>query len=246
MTESMLNVVISRLKPVIDSQKFVRQESEDCVFVNSSCAFRIRYDENKHVFLLEKSDLKEDGASDFYTISSYLFDERSTEADAASVGNDFLDTLNNELGLARSVAMAKRDVPLPGKNKGDGTPGLETFSNRFLTLFPAYKDQYKEEVARYGGFLPDHFFSRTAAVVLRQAVENRDLKQLDKMVGMLDQYYVDGDYEVQSTITYSIIGEAFRGRDELFDVFLDLIGDKYQYIRQPAINMMNFVIKKGK
>ncbi|MBP5618148.1 MAG: hypothetical protein J6X61_03250 [Clostridia bacterium] len=246
MNEAMLNVVIGQLKPVIDSQKFVRQESEDCVFVNATCAFRIRYDEQKHIFLLEKSDLKEDGASEFYTISSYLFDDRSTEADAKSVGNDFLDTLNNELGLARSVAMAKRDVPLPGKSKGDGTPGLEAFCNRFLTLFPAYKDQYKEEVARYGGFMPDHFFSRTAAVVLRQAVENRDMKQLDKMAGMLDQYYVDGDYEVQSTITYSIVGEAFRDRAELFDAFLEMIGENCPYLRQPAINMMNFVIKKGK
>ena len=175
-----------------------------------------------------------------------MFDEHSTESDAKSVGNDFLDTLNSELGLSRSVSIAKRDVPLPGKTKGDGVPGLESFCNRFLTLFPAYKDQYKEEVARYGGFLPDHFFSRTAAVVLRQAVENRDLKQVEKMTGMLDQYYVDGDYEVQSTITYSIVGEAFRDRAELFDVFLDLIGSDYKYLCQPAINMMKHVIKKGK
>lgn len=246
MTDAMLEVVVGRLKPVIDSQKFVRQDSADCVFVNSSCAFRVRYDDKKHVFLLEKSDLKEEDASDFYMLSSYLFDEHSTEADARSVGNDFLDTLNSELGLTRSVNMAKRDVPLPGKTRGDTVPGLESFCNRFLTLFPAYKDQYKEEVARYGGFLADHFFSGTAAVVLRQAVENRDTKQLDKMVGMLDLYYVDGDYEVQSTITYSIIGEAFRDRAELFDVFLEMIGDNAKYLRQPAINMMKYVIRKGK
>ena len=246
MIENSLEILLDRLKPIIDSQKFVRQDSEDCVFVNKTCAFRIRYDEEKHVYVLEKSDLKEDGATEFYTLSSYLFDDRSTESDAQSVGNDFFDTLNNELGLARSVAMNKRDVPLPGKAKGDATPGVETFCNRFLTLFPAYKEQYKDEVSRYGGFLPDHFFSRTAAVVLRQAVENRELKQLNKMVGMLDQFYADGDYEVQGTITYSIIGEAFQDKPERFDTFLDLIGTEYKYIRQPAINMMTYVIKKGK
>ena len=246
MIENSLEILLGRLKPILDSQKFVRQDSEDCVFVNKECAFRIRYDGDKHVYLLEKADLKEDGPSDFYGLSSYLFDDQSTEADAKSVGNDFFDTLNNELGLVRSVAMNKRDVPLPGKTKGDATPGAETFCNRFLTLFPAYKETYKDEVARYGGFLVDHFFSHTAAVVLREAVEHRDLKALNKMVGMLDQYYVDGDYEVQSTITYSIIGEAFRDKPELFDTFLDLIGTEYKYIRQPAINMMNFVIKKGK
>ena len=66
------------------------------------------------------------------------------------------------------------------------------------------------------------------------------------MVGMLDQFYADGDYEVQGTITYSIIGEAFRDKPERFDTFLDLIGTEYKYIRQPAINMMTYVIKKGK
>lgn len=246
MIENALDIIVEQLKPILDSQKFVKQESEDCVFVNKDYAYRIRYDDQKHVYLLDMATLKGEEQSDFVNRSAYLFDDASTEADARSVGNDFFDTMNNDLGLVRSVAMNKRDVPLPSKAKGDVTPGVETFCSRFLTLFPAYKNQYKEEMARYGGFLPDHFFSRTAAVVLRDAVRNGDVKQLNKMAGMLDQYYADGDYEVQSTITYSIVGEAFRDDRELFDKFLSLIGTDYKYLRQPSVNMMKFVISKGK
>ncbi len=246
MINNALDIIIGQLDSIIKSQKFVRQEGEDCVYVNNKCAFRITYDESRHVYLLDKADLADDKASDFYNISSYLFDEDSTEKDAASVGNDFLDTLNNALGIVKSVAMNRREVPLPTKSKTNDTPGVEGFCSRFLTLFPTFKDKYKDDVARYGGFMVDNFFSTTAAPTLRDIVSRGDAKQFNKMVGMLDQYYVDGDYEVQSTITYSIIGEAFRGNDDLFDKFIAMLGDDYKYIKMPAINMMKHVVSKGK
>lgn len=246
MIENALDIIVEQLKPIFTSQKFVKQDAEDCVYVNKDYAYRISYDAERKVYLLDRAILKGEEQLEFTNRSMYLFDDRSTEADAKSVGNDFFDTMNNDLGLAKSVAMNKRDVPLPTKAKGDVTPGIETFCSRFLTLFPAYKDQYREETARYGGFMPDHFFSRTAAVVLRDAVRNGDIKQVNKMAGMLDQYYADGDYEVQSTITYVIIGEAFRNDKELFERFLTLIDNNYKYLRQPAVNIMKFVVSKGK
>ncbi len=246
MLDNSLDIVIGQLQPIITSQKFVKQDSTDCVYANNTCAFRISYDADRHVYLLDKADLKDGKESEFYNISSYLFDDDSTENDAKSVGNDFHDTLNNELGIVKSIAMTKRDVKLPTKSKGEGTPGIDTFCSRFLTLFPVYKDKYKDDVARYNGFLPDNFFSNTAAVVLRNAVENNETKQFNKLVSMLDQYYVDGDYEVQSTITYSIIGEAFRENKELFEKFDSMLGDDHSHIKMPAQNMMKFVINKGK
>lgn len=246
MLENSLDIVVGQLQPIITSQKFVKQDSEECVYANSTCAFRISYDADRHVYLLDKADLSESKESEFYNISSYLFDDSSTENDAKSVGNDFHDTLNNELGIVKSVAMTKRDVKLPTKAKGDATPGIDGFCSRFLTLFPVYKDKYKDDVARYNGFLPDNFFSNTAAVVLRNAVSGNDTKQFNKLVTMLDQYYVDGDYEVQSTITYSIIGEAFRENLELFEKFESMLTDEHSHIKMPAKNMIKFVISKGK
>ncbi len=246
MIENAIDIIVEQLKPILTSQKFVRQNSDDCVFVNKDYAYRISYDAEKKVYMLDRATLKGEDQSEFSNRSMYLFDDASTEADAKSVGNDFFDTMNNDLGLVKSISMNKKDVPLPSKAKGDVTPGIETFCSRFLTLFPAYKDQYKEETARYNGFMPDHFFSRTAAVVLKNAVQNGDAKQLNKLVGMLDQYYAEGDYEVQSTITYVIIGGAFRDDKELFEKFLALTEGNYKYLRQPSINMMKHVINRGK
>ena len=246
MISNALDIIIEQLSPLISSQKFTRQDSDDCVFVNSKYAFRITYDADKKIYSLDKADLKDSEDAEFYNLSTYLFDDSSTERDAKSVGNDFLDSLNNALGIVRSVAMNKRDVKLPTKSKTDATPGVDGFCGRFLTLFPAYKDQYKDDVALYGGFMADDFFRKNSAPLLHDLVKNGETKQLNKMIYMLDQYYCDGDYDVQGSITYSIIGEAFRGEPELFDKFIAAFPEDTKYVKQPAINMYKTVISKEK
>lgn len=247
MIDNAYDIIIDILKPVIESQNFKRQ-GDEYVFVNDKHAFRIQHDDEKHVFNLDMSDLVRDGESEFYNISSYLFDDNSDERDAKSVGGDFLDSLNNSLGIQKSVSLRRKDVQLPSKHKGESTPGIDLLCGRFLTLFPQYKDLYRDDVAKYNGFLPDNFFTKTAAVVLRDTLKNNEVKQFNKIVGMLDEYYVDGDYEVQSTITYSIIGEAFRNEPQLFDKFVAKLTDSGNgtHIIEPAKCMMKYVISKEK
>ena len=246
MINNAYEIIIETLKPVIDSQKFTRQ-GDEYVFSNDKKAFRIKHNAERHIFELDVANL-EGGEAEFVNLSNYLFDDASDERDARSVGGDFLDSLNNELGIQRSVALRRKDVALPSKAAADTTPGSEAFANRFLTLFPAYKDAYKDCVAQYSGFLPDYFFSTYAAPHLSNLIKNGETKQFVKMVNMLDDYYVDGDNEVQSTITYSVLGEMFRADATTLDSFIDLckankIGS---HLITPAECMYKYVIKKNK
>lgn len=247
MLDNAQEIIIEVLKPVIESQKFTRQ-AEDCVFVNSNYAFRIVYDENRHVFNLDMSKLVEGGEAEFYNVSSYLFDDSSTERDARSVGGDFLDCLNNELGILRSASLRRNDVSLPSKAAADSTPGVEAFANRFLTLFPAYKDKYKDDVAKYNGFMYDNFFSTVGTEVLKKVIESGDKKQFAKMVNMLDDFYVEGDNDVQSTIMYSIIGESFRNNGEQYEKFKAMCTEAKigTHLLPSADCMMKYVINKNK
>ena len=124
----------------------------------------------------------------------------------------------------------------------------EAFANRFLTLFPAYKDAYKDCVAQYSGFLPEYFFSTYAAPHLANLIKNGETKQFIKMVNMLDDFYVDGDNEVQSTITYSILGEMFRADATTVNSFVDLCKANQvgSHLITPAECMYKYVIKKNK
>lgn len=246
MLNNAYEIIIETLKPVIESQKFVRQ-GDEYVFSNDKKAFRISHNAEKHVFELDVANL-EGGEADFVNISNYLFDDSSDERDARSVGGDFLDSLNNELGIQRSVALRRKDVSLPSKAAADATPGVEAFASRFLTLFPAYKDVYKDSVAQYNGFLPDYFFSTNAAPLLAGFIKNGETKQFVKMVNMLDEYYVDGDNEVQSTITYSILGEMFRTDATTLDGFVEMCNKNEigTHLTTPAKCMYKYVIKKNK
>ncbi len=241
------DIILEVLKPVIDSQKFVKQ-GDECVFVNANYAFRITYDSSKHIYLLDMAKLVEGGESDFYNVSSYLFDDSSDERDARSVGGDFLDCINNELGIQRSASLRKKDVALPSKATGEGTPGMEAFTNRFLTVFPEFKDKYKDDVARYNGFMFDNFYAEVAPVVIKRTIETNNKKHFTKLVDMLDNYYVEGDNEVQSTIMYTVIGETFRGNMDLYNTFKQMcINAKLgEHVIPAADNMMKYVINKNK
>ncbi len=246
MLNNAYEIIIETLKPVIDAQKFVRQ-GDEYVFSNNKKAFRIVHNAEKSIFELDVANL-EGGEAEFYNVSNYLFDDNSDERDARSVGGDFLDSLNNELGVQRSVALRRKDVSLPSKASSDATPGVEAFANRFLTLFPAYKDAYKDSVAQYNGFLPDYFFSTNAAPLLAELIAKGETKQFVKLVNMLDDYYVDGDNEVQSTITYSILGEMFRADASTLNSFVEQCkkNDIGKHLITPAECMYKYVIKKNK
>ncbi len=241
------DIIIEVLAPVIDSQKFTRQ-GDECVYVNAKHAFRISYDADRHVYNLDMAKLVEGGEAEFYNVSSYLFDDSSDERDARSVGGDFLDCLNNELGIQRSASLRKRDVALPSKSSGEGTPGIEAFANRILTLFPEYKDKYKDDVAKYNGFMFDNFFSIVGPEIILRTIDTDNKKHFTKIVNTLDDFYVEGDNDVQSTIMYSVIGETFRGNNDLFNKFKQMCTDAKlgEHIIPAADNMMKYVINKNK
>ena len=145
--ENMINnayeIIIETLKPVIDSQKFTRQ-GEEYVFSNDKKAFRINHNAERNIFELDVANL-EGGEAEFVNISNYLFDDSSDERDARSVGGDFLDSLNNELGIQRSVALRRKDVALPSKRN---TAGPFEISKSFsLDIFPPTRPQPAIEVS---------------------------------------------------------------------------------------------------
>jgi hypothetical protein len=245
MNDAAMQIVLKGLQPIFNSQKMTRQEGADEIYIGSGKAVKVWYDESCSQFKLDVAELKEGEGVDFSTASAWLFDSSHNERDAASVSADFADTLSGIFGIKRAGGIVKRDVSLPSKAAPGNTPGVEAFCNRFLTLFPQYKDMYKEDVAKYGDFLYATFFEKTAGARLREAAEQHDKKQCVKMLDMLDEFYVDGDYTVQSVITYSIIGSAFWDKPELFDEVLAYT-DRTEHIKKPGFEMLKYIAKTEK
>lgn len=241
MNENALKIILDELEPVFASQKLVRQDGDDIVYSNKTHAVKIWYDEEKKLFMLDMAVLNGDESVEFVNKSMYLFDSNHNDKDAKAIGGDFVDTLNHAFGVVRTRTSS---VDLPSKAAPGATPGEDAFCNRFLTLYPQYKDKYKADVEKYGDFLYERFFAETAAVKLRELVKANDKKPIIKMLEMLDEFYVDGNYDVQSTITYTIIGGAFRGENELFERACGYMETNAVHLLSPSKNMMEHVISK--
>ncbi|MBQ9958322.1 MAG: hypothetical protein IJO89_04665 [Clostridia bacterium] len=241
MNDNALKIILNELEPVFAAQKLVRQQGDDVVYTNSTHAVKIWYNEEKKLFMLDLAVLNGEDSVDFVNKSMYLFDEGSNDKDAKSVGSDFADTLNNAFGV---VHTRRASIDLPSKAAPGSTPGEDAFCNRFLTLYPQYKDKYKADVERYGDFLYERFFSETAAVKLNELMTSGDKKAIIKMLQMLDEFYVDGNFDVQSTITYTIIGGAFRNDNALFEKACAFMEDNAPHLLIPSKNMMEHVIAK--
>lgn len=243
MNQAAMDIIIKELSGIFQSQGMTRQSSDEQIYSNDKYAVKVWYDEDRKMFNLYMAEVQEGKGVNFATVSSWLFDENHNERDAAGVAGDFADTLNTKLGIKRVMSVSAREVKLPSKAVGDTTPGVEAFANRFLTLFPQYKDEYKEHIARYGDFMYVDFFGKTAAVKLRELADDGSKKPLEKMMMMLDSFYVDADYTVQSIITYVVIGGAFADAPELFEKALEICPDA-KHIATPGKTMLDTVIKK--
>lgn len=241
MNEAALGVIIKELEPVFAAQKLVRQDGDDVVYMNATHAIKIWYDEERKLFMLDVAVLNGDDSVEFVNKSMYLFDDGYTEKDAKSVGGDFIDTLNGIFGVKRTRTSS---VDLPTKAAPGATPGEDAFCNRFLTLYPAYKDKYKADVEAYGGFMYERFFSETATVKLKELLQANEKKPIAKMFEMLDEFYVDGNYDVQSTISYTVVTGAVRDDDKLYERACGYMTTYAPHLLAPVKNIMQFVIPK--
>lgn len=245
MVEQAYEIIIREITPFLQSQNMKKQDGEEYLFANDKKAVKIWYDTDKSVFELGVADLSEGKGVSFTTYSTFLFDSNHSEKDAKAIGGDFLETLNGVFGIQKT-SLVKNQVAIPRKSSGNTTPNVDAFCGKFLSLFPQYKNKYKEDVAAYGGFMYENFFSSTAAVKLNELAQDASAKKnYKKMLSFLDEYFVDGDFTVQSVITYSIVGEACVANPELFSQLEQDMKENAPHLLPSARNMIAYRKKKG-
>lgn len=198
--------IMEAIAPFLQEKELTPRKDGDVeYFSNGQKAVQVIYDEQGKLFVLQQAVLEEGKPVKWERLSTWLYDEQSTERDAASIGADFEDTLRYAFGIRTSW---EGEVSLPGKGAPGQDPGVEAFTNRFLAMFPQYKDAYKENVSRYGTFLYDRFYSLYGVQALRQLLETGTKKQCDRFFGLLDEMYCKGDRAVSTCIVYSLLAQA--------------------------------------
>ncbi|MBP9988013.1 MAG: hypothetical protein KBT46_00800, partial [Ruminococcus sp.] len=171
----------------------------------------IDYFEGKISLLCASSEAENAVDDDYKKISTTLFDaENADDRDLKYVVNDFKDGIVDTFGK-KGGNSKKLPQPVSKAAAKSGTVyfDLVTLGSRFVTVYPELKENYKENIDKYGEFLADDFFLNYGNEKFRATVKQNDPVQMKKVFNMLNNVYNDGTNQVQSVIVVTILGSLY-------------------------------------
>lgn len=198
---------------------FKKDKSDDSSisFVSDKGIYRIVYDSKTNIMAFECAyDTSEN--AEFNTVSRSLFDtETYNERDAKSLSNEIEDEILSLFKARKKVDLDKIKMPkavsrTKAKN-GVISYDADSLANRFGTLFPDMKKDIKENIAKYGEFLPETFFIEKGTDRVLDVIKNGSEADRKKLFKMLNEIYEDGTNDVQDIIGVTILGAMKNDRD---------------------------------
>ncbi|MBQ6381903.1 MAG: hypothetical protein IJJ41_09955 [Clostridia bacterium] len=160
------------------------------------------------------------------------------EKDVKSIANDFLETMENNFATAKAKDLSKVKIPKAvSKNQaksGAANYDAQTLCNRFVMLYPEYKNDLKQNLLDYDELLAADFAEKYIAPKMLEVLEGNDEKEQKKFFSMLNDVYEDGLNEVQDLIAVVIMSRMNNEEKYL------AVADKYMsdYMR-PTIHHIN-------
>ena len=238
MDKSFYSSILNGIENLLKEKGYHRTVDADLeYFTNGERAVTVEYDEKDKLLRLKNAVLEEGSEVKWNEMSAWFLDENSTEADKKSIENDFVDSLSELIGVKTSTLINQQQVDLPSKRAKADTIDIEGMTARFLAMYPVYKDAYKENVAVYGDFLYDKFFTDYAVPELRKALQADNKKQINKQIDLYNTCYLKGDEAVVTTVVYTVLGGALLGDAKLAENAWAYM-DKAQYLKSAVQQML--------
>ncbi|MCH5321821.1 MAG: hypothetical protein J1E36_08645 [Eubacterium sp.] len=206
--------IIEKQLESVNAELGFRKESEDdkaITFSGEKGIYRVVYDAGTSIMAFECAYDNSENA-EFNTLSRSLFDTESyNDRDAKSLANEINDELASLFKSRKKVDLEKVKMPkavsrTKAKN-GVISYDTDSLANRFGALYPDMKDRVKENIAKYGEFLPETFFIEVGSARVIDVIANGSDTECKKLFKMLNEVYEDGTNEVQDIIGVTILGE---------------------------------------
>lgn len=165
---------------------------------------------NNQIKLFGSAD-KGVGVSDCKELSAWLLEPSvATESDVKSISNDFRESIEETFSKKSDTDLSKVKLPHSVSKSKAKTGAVSydpiTLANRFVMIFPEYKDELKINIVHYGEFLPLDFCEKFIVPKFKQALKDElDAKTTKKFYKMLAEIYEDGTNEVQDIIAVVIM-----------------------------------------
>ncbi len=198
----------------ISSEEVDGQES--AVFSNENVTVKLIYSPETSRFHL----LKRIEEGEYNELQSYYFapsdDESADLKDAASVANEFCDTLLSNRTRSAVPSASRKEVK---KERENDEASAIYFVNRIPTVLPECREPLIRHKEYYEMLLPNKFCDETVTAAVSKMLDDKTRnKDAQAFFDFLDKMYLDGGMDVKSIITMTILnnitGEARIARVE--------------------------------
>ena len=205
------------------------------LYKNDSKIYKVAYCDETKMFTISVAALDSDGnAGDYNQLSAWLFDEENHgKNDTKCIADDFSEAVAKDSGIKLSTASSTKDVAMPEKAESGTEPGIEAFTQKFLAMFPQYKDAYKEMVVRYGDFLYVEFYRHYGIEKMQELMADtqNNKRQLTKYWKMLGDMHYQGDGALGDLICVVIIAGSFGNNPADFDAAAEKYLAEYPFLK---------------
>ncbi len=208
--------IIKAITPIMEEKGFTEDTENKSFIVNNDRVIKVEYNEDAKTYELKSCGYADEKADENWVVlSSWLFDDNSDDKDIASICNDFEYTLKEKLSVSQPKA---RFVEKGGKAVAS-SDDVESFTQKFLTLYPQYKDNYAWMMDKYGVFLPEEFFSTYGREKLLELMNLGEKKPIEKFAKFLSDFYEESNPEVRSIVTSTILTGliGYEGNEKSFE-----------------------------
>ena len=188
------------------------------LFTSTNVAYSVLYTIDKQQMLLRTCAMTEEGPdNEWRTLSTWLYDDVvSTQKDAESIANDFIEGVSGTVAIKRAKQVQKKK-----KKSDDGSADPKFLAKRFVTYFPELKDEIKNEEDCYYPFRGATFAKEHIAPRVADYIKRANNKETEKFANVFNVQYGNGDRDTRAVITIVILNsledEEFYKVSEFFN-----------------------------
>lgn len=185
------------------------------VFAGEKGALKIKYEnEIAAVFYADDEAALEEGGK---KIVASLLPENGDNRDVNYVVNEISDCLNERFGKKAAVKKVSASKAPQTVSKTAVKNGSyydpNTLASKLCLVFPELREPYKQNIAEYGEFLGEKFFTEYGTKKVIDAIKQNNPQTMKKLFQILNEIYEDGTNDTQSLIAVTILGEL--GNDQI-------------------------------
>ncbi len=151
-------------------------------------------------------------------LCAFLLDDSVSDGDIKYLTDDAKETLKEKFDkkvapVAKKTNNKANQTVSKAAVKNGSFYDANTLASKLCLVFPELRPFYKDNLAEYGEFMGEEFFSKYGTEKIIGAIKENNPQTMKKMFQILNEIYEDGTNDTQSLIAVTILGEL--GNDKI-------------------------------